>query len=191
MHARVACGNALRAPRATQAAPGAARRGHRRGARGPHSRAGAQPRRGRAGTQPRWGRAGTTAPGRARAAAREAAARGRRGATPEGPGHVCAGYKGPGRARGEEKGTEREREGGRGGGRGGRESSPWGSKNPAITITGSHLGHEVGERGGREGEGVVAWEKQMRERERGGTWGGWAPGACEARRAGPSWAGLG
>jgi hypothetical protein len=40
----------------------------------------------------------------------------------------------------------------------------------------------VGERGGREGEGVVAREKQMRERERGGAHGGMgARGARGAR----------
>jgi hypothetical protein len=48
----------------------------------------------------------------------------------------------------------------------------------------------VGERGGREGEGVVAREKQMRERERGGAQGGGgAPGARGASRAGLGWAG--
>jgi hypothetical protein len=53
-----------------------------------------------------------------------------------------------------------------------------GIHNPAITVTGSPRAKRW-ERGGREGEGVVAWEKQMRERERGG-----APGARVQGRAG-------
>jgi hypothetical protein len=42
---------------------------------------------------------------------------------------------------GKRKGREREREGKRGGG-----EAHLGIQNPAITVTGSHLGHEVGER---------------------------------------------
>jgi hypothetical protein len=50
----------------------------------------------------------------------------------------------------------------------------------------------VGERGGREGGGVAAWENQMREREReeGRAWGG-GEGRKGARRAGLGWVRLG
>jgi hypothetical protein len=84
-----------------------------------------------------------------------------------------------GDARGRRNGRGERERGGEGG------SSPWGSKNPAITVTGSPRARGGRERGGREGEGVVARKKQMRQREReeGHAWG--EGGALGARRVGP------
>jgi hypothetical protein len=66
-----------------------------------------------------------------------------------------------------------------------------GSKNPAITVTGSPRAKRW-ERGGREGDGVAAREKSNErdiERGRMGVCG--ALGACGVRRAGPGWVGSG
>jgi hypothetical protein len=79
-------------------------------------------------------------------------------------GRAMGGHRGEGRGRAQRRG-EREREGG-----GGRahlgDPQIWQYPSP------HHLGHEMGERGGREGEGVAARENQMREREREGGHGG-------------------
>jgi hypothetical protein len=79
------------------------------------------------------------------------------------------------RGEGERGGRERERGRERGEG-----SSPWDPKTDDNHPP-DHLGQRGGRKGG-EGEGVVAWENQMRERESG------VPGA---RGGAPGWAGLG
>jgi hypothetical protein len=120
--------------------------------------------RGRAGAgvrAPREGQAGVT-PGQDRAP--PGARRGRTGAGAP--------------LRGKERG---------GGGRmrgGGDGEAHLGIQNPAITVTGSHLGHEVGERGGREGEGVVAREKSNERKGEGAAWGDGRQGRAGRARLG-------
>jgi hypothetical protein len=89
-----------------------------------------------------------------------------------------------GAAWGRRKGRGRERE--RGGVWG---SSPWGSKNLAITVTGSPR-DEVGEREVEERERELLHGKKLRERDRDGERAhGWREGRKES--AGPGRTGLG
>jgi hypothetical protein len=136
-------------------------------------------------TGPRRGKPpGPRCHGRSRAS-RRGRAQGPRQGEPLGPrtgarqGSVGAARRGE---RAGEKGGDARREEGKGEGEG---ELTLGIQNLAITVTGSPRAKRW-ERGGREGEGVVAREKQMRERERGGAHGGWG---ARGARPGPGWAG--
>jgi hypothetical protein len=110
----------------------------------------------------RRGRTSRAGAGRGRAGAGKSAARGAgRDCARAGRGRAGARR---GEARGRRAGEEKwEGEGEREGGEG---EAHLGIQNPAITVTGSHLGHEVGEVEERERE-LLCGKNQMRERERG------------------------